>query len=92
MPAYNGNRITESELVHTGSGYLLGYLISHAESSAQAVVFYDNTAASGTVIQRVYVSPESSPRYLRFPIGISFATGLFVNPGNCEVSIWASGK
>jgi hypothetical protein len=92
MPAYNGVRASETNLVHTGSGYLLGYLVSHEESTAQAVFFYDNTEAGGTIIQKVFIAPEQSPAYIRWKTGIAFSTGLYVVPGNCEVSVWVSGK
>lgn len=92
MPAYNGKRATVTNLVHTGSGYLSGYLISHEETTSQAVFFYDNTEAGGTLIQKVFVAPECSPCYVRWNAGIAFANGLYVVPGNCEVNVWASGK
>ena len=92
MPAYNGKRVTDDNLVHTGKGFLLAYLISHEESTAQAVFFYDNTEAGGTIIQKVFVAPENSPCFIRWQVGISFSTGLFVIPGNCEVTVWANGS
>ena len=92
MPAYNGVRVTETNLLHTGNGYLLGYMISHEENTAQAVYFYDSTSAGGTLVQKVFVAPESSPVFVRWRTGIGFSTGLFVVPGNCEVSVWATGR
>lgn len=99
MPNYNGSRVAgSSSTIHTGAGRLLGYLISHTESSTQTVIFYDNTAASGTILHKVNVASERCPVFVRFedPAGkinaLAFNTGLTVNPGNCEVSVWASGR
>lgn len=92
MPSYNGQRVTEVGLVHTGKGFLRGYLASHEEISAQPVTFYDNIAGAGTIIHKVFIDRAMSPFYVIFEDGIAFSTGLYVNPGNCEVSIWASGK
>ena len=83
--------------VHTSAGRLLGYLISHDESTPQTVIFYDATAVGGTVLHVVNVSPERSPFFVRFgqapgaEEGIPFSTGLGVNAGNCEVAIWSIG-
>jgi hypothetical protein len=83
--------------IHNSAGRLLGYLISHDESTPQAVIFYDSTAVGGTVLHVVNVSPERSPFFVRFGLapgseeGIPFSTGLSVNAGNCEVAIWSIG-
>jgi hypothetical protein len=83
--------------VHTGAGRLVGYLISHDESTPQTVIFYDSMAVGGTVLHVVNVSPERSPFFVRFgqapgsEEGIPFSTGLSVNAGNCEVAIWSFG-
>lgn len=83
--------------VHEGSGRLLGYLVSHKESSAQTVTFYDNDQASGQVIHRVHVNPGIAPFYVRFvtaggeEAGIKFDVGLYVDAQNCALSIWSVG-
>ena len=92
MPSYNGQRVTDEGLVHTGKGYLTGYLASHEEISAQAVIFYDNTSDSGVIIHKVFIDRAMSPFFVIFRDGLAFSTGLYVNPGNCEVAVWASGK
>jgi hypothetical protein len=81
--------------LHSGAGRLLGYLVSHNESTAQAVTFYDSASASGQVLHRVYVPAERCPALVRFGAGpgesINFSNGLTVDPGNCEVTVWSVG-
>lgn len=94
-----GQYITATTTVHTGRGRIMAYLISHSEATAQTVTFYDNTAASGTIAHLVKVHPNRSPAYIQFArrpdesklLGIAFETGLTVDPGNCEVAVWAIG-
>ena len=93
MANYNGVRVSGLvSNVHAGKGRLLGYMISHNESTNQEVTFYDNTTATGTVLAKVIVAPDQSPFFVRFEEPQSFTTGLTVHPGNCEVSVWASGR
>ena len=77
--------------LHSAAGRLLGFLISHTNAAVQTVTFYDNTAASGTVILVVNVSPNETPAFvmLERDAGIAFSTGLHVNQGNCNVSVWS---
>ena len=94
MPASSGVRVfgTSAQL-HARAGRLLGYLVSHAETSSQAVTFYDSPTASGTVLHKVNVAPEQCPFYVRFSgqgEPIPFANGLAVDPGNCDVLVWAA--
>lgn len=94
-----GTYITTTTTVHEGRGRILAYMVSHGQDTPQTVTFYDNTAASGTVAHQVIVAPERSPVYIQFArrpdesklLGISFETGLTVDPGNCEVAVWAIG-
>ena len=94
-----GKYITTTTTVHTGRGRIMAYLISHAEATTQTVTFYDNTAASGTVAHQVKVHPYKSPTYIQFArrpdesklLGIEYETGLTIDPGNCEVAVWAIG-
>lgn len=94
-----GKLVTADTTIHTGRGRIMGYLISHAESTVQTVTFYDNTAASGTVAHLVHVAPEQSPVFIQFArrvdesklFGIDFDTGLTVVPGNCAVAVWCIG-
>jgi hypothetical protein len=80
-----------SATLHSAAGRLLGFLISHTQTSIQTVTFYDNTAASGTVILTVDVSHNETPRYTTFPrdAAIPFSTGLHVAQGNCNVAVWS---
>jgi hypothetical protein len=79
----------------TGAGRLLGFMLSHAQAGVQTVTFYDNTAASGTVLLTVSIDPTESPFFVYFPRdqGIPFTTGLSVNDSgaNVAIAIWAIG-
>ena len=89
--------VGQAARVHTGAGRLIGYLISHAESTPQTVIFYDSLEVDGTVLHVVNVSTERSPFFVRFgqppgsEEGIPFSTGLSINAGNCEVAVWSIG-
>ena len=77
--------------LHSAAGRLLGFLISHTNAAVQPVIFYDNTAASGTIILTVNVDPNQCPYFLMLDrdAGIAFSTGLHVNQGNCDVAVWS---
>lgn len=79
--------------IHTGRGALLALLVSHSQAAAQTVTLYDSGAVSGTVLTRVTVAPEASPAMILFPesFPLRFVTGLAVHPGNCDVTVIASG-
>jgi hypothetical protein len=83
-------------VLHVGAGRLVGYLASHNESESQAVIFYDSASTSGTVLHKIWV-PSGEVVYIRFGMSsardeaIPFSTGLAVDPGNCEVAVWAIG-
>jgi hypothetical protein len=94
----DGYRVVgQAARVHVGAGRLIGYLISHAESTPQTVIFYDSLDVGGTVLHVVNVSPQRSPFFVRFgkppgsEEGIPFSTGLSLNAGNCEVTVWSIG-
>ena len=76
--------------LHNAPGRLLAFLISHTQASAVAVTFYDNNAASGTVLLVVNVDPNQSPYYLELPreYGIPFSK-LHVAQGNADVAVWS---
>jgi hypothetical protein len=81
-----------SNPVHAAAGRLIALLISHAQSTVQSVIFYDDTAATGgTEILVVNVAPEASPFYVQFPrdAAIPFDTGLHIAQGNCDVAVWS---
>jgi hypothetical protein len=79
----------------TGPGKLLAVLLSHAETSTQTVTFYDDTSAPspGNEILVVHVAPEHCPCYLTLPrdLPLQFSTGLSLDPGLCDVHLWAVG-
>jgi len=84
-----GTRLTAANLI-TGSGILRGFLISTAQVWDD-VIFYDNTAASGTVLLSVTVRQEQVPFFIMFgrDDALRFDTGLSVEYTNCEVNVWA---
>ena len=86
----NGERATAA-LITSGAGKLLGLIASHAQATVQTITFYDNTAASGTVLLTIYIAPERNPVYIQFPKQnpIEFSTGLAASYTNCELSVWA---
>lgn len=79
----------------TGSGKLLGFLISHAETTTQTVTFYDDTSAPsvGNELLTVHIAPEQCPTLIRFPrdLPIQFSTGLAISYGNCDLNVWVVG-
>lgn len=80
-----------TQTLHSAAGRLLAVFVSHAQTTVQTVVFYDNTAASGTMIFRINLDPTNSPVYIEFPRdqAIAFSTGLHVDQGNCNVNVWS---
>ena len=79
---------TNERTVQVGAGRLGGLVVSHAQSSAQAVTVYDGVrAAAGTLIARVIVAPQTSPAVVYFEPELPFTTGLVVEPGNCQVLV-----
>jgi hypothetical protein len=90
---YLCRRLSSACLI-TGAGILRGLIISHDQTTAQSVTFYDNTAASGTILLKVWVAPEQCPVHLEWQRAESpsFSTGLSyaVSHANVEVSVWAS--
>jgi hypothetical protein len=69
---------TTSQTIVTGNGAVYGVLVnSHTSGTLK---FWDNTAASGTVIMNTFTFPAGSGIYM-FPGGISFYTGLFATVG-----------
>lgn len=81
-------------LVHAGAGWLSGVVASHAQAAAQTVTIYDNTAAAGVPVLVVHVAPAASPAVVMLTPGqaIPFSTGLVVDPGGCDVGVWAVGR
>ena len=69
-----------------GRGYIQMLSISHAQSSAQSVTFYQS---DGSVLAAYQVSPQASPYTLAFPpyFPLWFVGGLSVNTGSCGVNL-----
>ena len=95
MPAtrVSGFRVTSTsdETLHTGSGRLMGFLVSHKEAAYQTITFKERS----TVILIVYVETDLLPYYLNFGAaggkleGIPFSTSLVANKGsNAELNVW----
>ena len=79
---------TNERTVQVGAGRLGGLIVSHAQSSAQAVAVYDGvSAAVGTLIARVIVAPQTSPAVVYFDPELPFTAGLVVEPGSCQVQV-----
>ena len=77
--------------LHTTAGRLLGIFISHAQGTVQTVTFYDNTAASGTVIMKLNIDPTRVPYFVMFDrdAGIPFSTGLHIVNNWCNMNVWS---
>ena len=77
--------------VHSAAGRLIAILVCHAQAGVQTVTFYDNTAASGTVILKLNIDPSRCPTYVEFPrnAAIPFSTGLHVVNGWCNLNLWS---
>jgi hypothetical protein len=91
---FSGKGLTGSisAQVHSHAGRLLGLVISHTETTAQSVIFYDSTTSTaGTEIAAFRVDPNQSPWALFLPrdAGIPFDTALYITASNCDVLIWS---
>jgi hypothetical protein len=79
---------TNERTVQVGAGRLGGLIISHDQSSVQAVTVYDGvSAALGTRIAQLIVAPQTSPAVVYFEPELPFTTGLVIEPGNCQVQV-----
>ena len=79
-----------AHVIKSGPGKLVGFLITSANNNAHDVNFYDNTAASGTLIYTARVNPSTYgpnpiPFYPAHPI--QFNTGLTVYSGHGNTRI-----
>lgn len=85
-----GERPTAANII-SGRGVLRGFLVSHDQATVQTLTFYDNTAASGTVLLAIHVAPEQCPFYVMWPRrdAIPFETGLSYSGANFELVVWA---
>ena len=70
----------------TGRGHVNRIVINHAESSAQAVSFYDR---DGVLLAQYLVHPNRSPFVVDFgrQRPMWFTNGLSINTGSCVVSL-----
>ena len=75
----------------SGPGGLYGVLVSHYQATVQTLTFYDNTAASGTVLCTIHIAPEQCPVLLKWARrdAIPFTTGLSFTAANCDLVVWA---
>lgn len=90
-----GQHVDSTTVLHTGSGFLRGILLSHDQAAAEATTLYDNTAASGTVLLRLHVWPDQACNLILFSerYKIPFSTGLTIAPGaNTDAHVWWTGK
>jgi hypothetical protein len=87
---------TTATTVYTGSGRLLGLLVSHAQASVQNVLIQDGAAT----ILSLNVDVTHNPTYISFgpgepsggkQEGIPFTTSLIVTRGNVEINLWYVG-
>lgn len=79
-------------LVHTGQGRLLGFLMSNNDTVDQTVTFYDATTnTSGKEFLMLRLPTGMQPIYFMFPRQQcpTFQTGLYVDDGGALVAIWA---
>ena len=85
-----GTRLTAANLI-TGSGILRGFFLTHDQPSTAQVIFYDNTAAAGTVLMDIQFHINNLPYFVMFgrDDAIRFDTGLSASYANCEVNVWA---
>ena len=65
---------TATGTIKTGAGYYHGYIVTTALSAA-AVTIYDNTAASGTVIDVIPASAAAGTKAI-LPQPVPIATGI----------------
>ena len=70
------NNITASALIHTGEGILVGMYVNSTTSGT--IKFWDNTAASGTVINNT-ITPAIGYHALG---NANFTTGLYATIAN----------
>lgn len=80
-------------LIVTGQGILHGWFMSHAQTATpQTVTFYDNTAASGTILAIIRLNPAQMPHYVMFPrrMAIPFTTGLSADFTGVDLLVWTT--
>lgn len=88
---YIGTRLTAANLI-TGSGILRAFLVSHVhKTDVHTLTFYDNTAASGTVLIAIHIQPLTLPFFLKWSRddALRFSTGLSATYSDLEVNVWA---
>lgn len=75
--------------LRTGAGEIHAIIITSAATSAELVLFYDNTAGSGNTLLNLYLR-DTSPITIFFPphIPLRFSTGLTVlTPANTRAFV-----
>lgn len=95
VSVYSGVRVSGGTVtVHTGAGWLLAVLVSHAQTSAQTVELRDGTSGGAPLLMQLSVKPSNdNPYYVEFLHPVSFSSGLtVVAPTGVEVYVWAKGR
>lgn len=66
--------------VDTGSGHYKGLTVRETGSAAASIVLYDNTAASGTILETVALAAgESASIWLDDGDGLLYSTGIYAD-------------
>jgi len=87
--ADNRNTVTSSTLLRTGTGSLIGMVLS-ASTGTTTFTFWNNTASSATKILEIHVS-NAQPviLFLSEMFFIDFTTGLYLTVGsNGSATVW----
>lgn len=87
----SGERIasTGNVTLHSGSGRLMGVLISSKNAAVQDVTFLDGI----NTLLLIHAQPALAPIYINFaasggkPEGIPFSTSLIANKGHADVEL-----
>jgi hypothetical protein len=79
--------------IAVGAGFVRAVLISHLETDAQLLYFYDTADPDtdpGTLVLDLAVNPSLEPVYLRFAHGDEprFEAGLDLSETACHVWVW----
>jgi len=82
--------VSTPALLHTGAGYLQALLASHTQGAAETIILYDNTSAAGTPLLTLNLAAGTPPftLFLSNHHLIQFTTGLYIDPGKCNVRVW----
>ena len=85
MAALGGGPVTlhaltgSDQTVKTGSGFYRGVTIRETGSAAASLVLYDNTSATGTIIETVALAAGESVSIWLQDEGIPFTNGVYAD-------------